>query len=43
MECRSDVALLCHEERGWTRLHTGAIASFECVTQAIATSRGTPP
>ncbi|MBO0350745.1 hypothetical protein J0895_16930 [Phormidium pseudopriestleyi FRX01] len=30
-------------ERGWTSLHTGAIADCECVTQAIATSREPHP
>ncbi|WP_277989858.1 hypothetical protein [Phormidium pseudopriestleyi] len=43
MECPRDVLKQVTKKEVGTRLHTGAIASFECVTQAIATSRGTPP
>ncbi|MCT7959501.1 hypothetical protein NG791_02340 [Laspinema sp. D1] len=32
-------AIAHHEERGWTRLHTGAIASFDCVTWRSASQK----
>ncbi|WP_277989842.1 hypothetical protein [Phormidium pseudopriestleyi] len=34
---------MSRRNRLWTSLHTGAIASHECVTQAIATSEEPHP